>query len=27
VLREAGLDGESQFESIRSWVRSGLVKP
>jgi transketolase len=26
VLKEAGLDGESQFEAIRSWVRSGLVK-
>ncbi|MHC4976701.1 MAG: transketolase family protein [Planctomycetota bacterium] len=26
VLEEAGLDGESQFEAIRSWVRSGLLK-
>jgi transketolase len=26
VLNEAGLDGESQFQAIRSWVKRGLVK-
>jgi transketolase len=26
VLTEAGLDGESQFRVIQSWVREGLVK-
>ena len=26
VLAEAGLDGESQFRAIRSWVKEGLVK-
>ncbi|MHC4652436.1 MAG: hypothetical protein ACYTES_16465 [Planctomycetota bacterium] len=26
VLTEAGLDGESQFRAIRSWVKEGLVK-
>ncbi|MHC4430016.1 MAG: transketolase-like TK C-terminal-containing protein, partial [Planctomycetota bacterium] len=26
VLAEAGLDGESQFRSICSWVKEGLVK-
>ncbi|MHC5008966.1 MAG: transketolase family protein, partial [Planctomycetota bacterium] len=26
VLNEAGLDGEAQFQAIRSWVKRGLVK-
>jgi transketolase len=26
VLTEAGLDGQSQFRAIRSWVKEGLVK-
>jgi transketolase len=26
VLTEAGLDGQSQFKAIRSWVKQGLVK-
>ncbi len=26
VLAEAGLDGESQFRAIRSWVKEGLLQ-
>ena len=26
VLAEAGLDGESQFQAVRSWVREGLTE-